>query len=334
MGGIPTSADLGLPQHSYDELVEVVCQLPFEMSMRASAILQALLDRDARLDGATQLRLAERLMPGSWVLDRLRQWIAEPDHVIFSEQALFALQRLVVLHAPSRPGDLFDDPGIHELFLQALLATPTAVLDRVRTPTTPDQWVAYLMRTGGFYRCEPFVSLLGRYHRLWHHIAPALVDHPDSCPIHEWYATTHGRSIAEDEAFTLAVLGRSTHFLWGKSRVMLIEEGLPENPLLVSRDELLAATGLGDRAAELRQGPVLRRCVPVGGLIGCCRGMHGAWRWWSGKVLAGLRQRSPHAAARVRVHRTQAPATSGAMRPRGGRKPTTPAWCPSGATSK
>ena len=247
----PTSADLGLPQHSYAELVDVVCQLPFEMSMRASAIVQALLDRDTRLDGATQVRLAEQLMPGSWVLDRLRKWTAAPSHVIFSEQALFALQRLLVLHAPSRPTDLFDDPATHELFLQALLATPTAVLDRVRQPTTPEQWVAYLMRTGGFYRRESFGSLLARYHRLWHHIASELAGHPDSCPIHEWYAATYGRSIAEDEALTVAVLGGSTQFLWGKSSATIIDEGLPENPLIVSRDQLLATTGLEHRGDEL-----------------------------------------------------------------------------------
>ena len=88
MAAYPTSGDLGLPVHTYDELVGMVRELPFEMSMRATAILQASLGHeDVRFDAAIQLKLAERLMPGSWVLDQLTRWVAEPDRVIFTEQA-------------------------------------------------------------------------------------------------------------------------------------------------------------------------------------------------------------------------------------------------------
>jgi hypothetical protein len=253
MAAYPTGQDLGLPVHTYEQLVDMVRELPFEMAMRATATLQAALcHRDNRFSGAVQLKLARRLMPGSWVLGPLGAWVAEPDRVIFSEQALFALQRLLILYSPPDPTRLFDDL-LHEQFMQAVLATPGAVLERARQPVSPSDWTAYLMRGGHFYGREGFEYLLARHHHLWHDLAPQLETdcHRDACPIHDWYQGVFGRSILEDEALALAVMAGAIGYLSNKPAAWVAEGELPENPLVVGRDTLLAESALASRAPAL-----------------------------------------------------------------------------------
>ena len=218
----------------------------------ATRLQFALSHSDLRSDAETQLRLAEALMPGSWILDRLADWASGPDRVIFSEQAVFALQRLLVMHARPRGAAQLDDEGFG-LFMQALLAVPTTVLGKSSQPATGDDWIPFLLRGAHFSRREHTGLLLARYHRFWHEIAPTILaeGHVYGCPIDDWYQESFGRSILEDEAFTVAVLAMTRAHFIGQPKSALVDFSLWSETLVVDSEALLDGSGLRDRGPAL-----------------------------------------------------------------------------------
>ena len=103
---------------------------------------------------------------------------------------------------------------------------------------------------GGHYGSREWLNYqLARYHHFWHDLAPTLEAerHRNACPLGEWYERVYGRSILQDEALGLEVMGKATEFLGGQPASFVAEGEFPENPLVVGRDTLLAATALALR---------------------------------------------------------------------------------------
>lgn len=93
----PDAEALGIPPISMETVEELVAGLPFEPTMMALSTIAACVwflgrDRDAHL------RLAEDVFgTGRPIFDRLRRFVAEgPNHLVFNEQHLIVLMRLMV----------------------------------------------------------------------------------------------------------------------------------------------------------------------------------------------------------------------------------------------
>src|SRR6266508_4186752 len=110
-----------------DDVIEKIRNVPFEPAMRFLASLQKALSF-VILDGQAQVVIMQELF-GSIYAAAGQIWLREEEQrALFSEQQLFALQRLVVLHArDSEASDL--TPEEQEWIRVALLWTPDAVLD-------------------------------------------------------------------------------------------------------------------------------------------------------------------------------------------------------------
>ncbi|MEW6581414.1 MAG: hypothetical protein AB1416_01455 [Actinomycetota bacterium] len=190
------------------------------------------------------------------LLQRLERWITEDSgHLIFAEQLVFALQRLLVLNAPAQaaPGP----EGLTDLVLRALLAVPEAIILPSEPPEAMAEPIPLLLRNGGYNDWDDIWPLVVRYHRIWgvhQHEAVAAGGHIAG-PIREmWYERCWGRPIREDQAAMLATYELAFGFLRADAGPWLSSgKALPPEALLIA-EGAFTQTLLADRGKVILEG--------------------------------------------------------------------------------
>lgn len=225
-------------------VVAVTETLPFWPTMRFLSRFQ----RDlwaAHTDQSGQLALLNLWFAGSEFAARATGWLQQsPQHVLFSEQQLFAFQRLVLLNA--RDCDVADEFSGNEyaLMLAGLVATPGAILadglpvgEETSDQVDDEEWLQFFIGHGGFVGRDALRNGFGRASRLYDDIAstPTMREHTDYCPISDWLEETCGLGFVELQAFAFALHAGSK----------MIDNSEP--PVLVD-DAYFAQTLLADKA--------------------------------------------------------------------------------------
>jgi hypothetical protein len=265
---------------SVDKMLELLGYVPFEPAMRYLSSLQAALWH-IRLDPNTQLRLANEIY-GAQVAAAAGVFLRRQERpVIFSEAQVFALQRLVVLHASEEPADSLDEEQrlalITALFwVPGLLLDPGAsALERPPDPTD-ELWLRYFMGNGGLVGAPTPPNDIARAHRLYEVIAKspaARRRHDIFCPIDDWLTALYSMRWSELQAlgFTLHAgsqimneaappLSVRPNYYSSTAIYSRLEDGL--TALSADRDWYRSAfeeTQLSDERAYLETHPFLRR---------------------------------------------------------------------------
>jgi hypothetical protein len=244
-----TQEELGLDPTPADVVVAALREIPFWAAMRVLARYQ----RDlwpARGARERQLDLLHRWFgeTGTFV-ERGRAFLnASPRNMLFSEQQIFALQKLVTLYSPDgESSEELSDVQYLGLMI-ALAAVPGTIL---RTPefdelaqeeasdmdVTDDRWLQLFVGHGGFIGRGSIKHELGRAHNLYEVIAKSTSAraHQDACPLEEWLCETYGLTFIELQAIAFA--------LHAGSKMQQTEE----NPVLIDTG-YFATTKLADKA--------------------------------------------------------------------------------------
>jgi hypothetical protein len=210
--------------------------------MRMMASLQKALTF-ARFDQAAQVRFAHELYGEAVALSAATLLRGNPRKTVFSEQQIFALQRLLVLHARDEAGDSLSDEESERL-RWALLWVPDTILDaELNLEADEDfnledeRWLRFFVGHGGLASHGSLRHELARAHRIYAVIAksPWARRHVDFCDLDGWLREKYGMSFVE-----LQVLGFGL-FAGSKTRDL-------EGPPVLVAPEYYAPTRLGDRA--------------------------------------------------------------------------------------
>lgn len=167
----PESEALGLAPVGLPTIGRLLADLPFEPAMMALSVISASV-WFAGHDQSKHLSLAEDVFgTGRPIFEKLREFVAEgPNHLIFNEQHLTVLMRLLVSGASS------DDDGMRELtdqevdsLLMALVGIASTISrgDAVTDPGAPADWVPFLVRSGLYFDKSNLGSDQGRAHALF-----------------------------------------------------------------------------------------------------------------------------------------------------------------------
>jgi hypothetical protein len=199
-----------------EDVVDAIRDVPFEPAMRFLASLQKALSFVV-LDGPAQVHLMREIF-GPIYAAAGEIWLREePRRALFSEQQLFALQRLAVLHA--RDDDADDLTQEEQVRIRlALLWTPDAVLgaplgpdleihEEEETDLTDERWLRFFVGTGGLVSHASLRHELPRAHRMYAVIArsSAARRHRDFCPLDEWLQYRFGLTFEELQGLGLAL---------------------------------------------------------------------------------------------------------------------------------
>jgi hypothetical protein len=208
-----TEAELGFDPMSADDILAITKQVPFWPSMRFLSRFQRDL-WNVRDDQDGQRVLLARWFGGSNFATRGEAWMGqEPRRVVFSEQQLFALQRLIVLNALDGPVDADHTQEEYVALVAALVAIPGSVLtlgvdvaDDL-APVDDEQWMRFFVGQGGFVGRGALRNELGRAARLYGEIATSsdAQNHHAFCPLDEWLVDAYGLSFDELQAFAFAL---------------------------------------------------------------------------------------------------------------------------------
>lgn len=200
---------LGLPVSSADDVAGMVRALGFERAILAIARLGAHVDAIDD-DHDAQVALADLVFSEPWLVARIRPLLADPSVRLFAEQPLFALTRMLVLHADDRP--LQDDPAPGEsLALERAILGATALTQAAATDIegdTVEDWLPFLTQNAAFNRSEPPLEALGRTLRLFVELPEldGLRDHRDQVSIDDWMREDHGLGLVGQLVAGLTVL--------------------------------------------------------------------------------------------------------------------------------
>lgn len=206
-----TQEELGYDQTSAEEIVAITEAVPFWPAIRFLTRLQ----RDlwsVRVDQEGQVALLTSLFGGSEFAARAESWVRQStQRVLFSEQQVFALQRLVFLNSLDGPldADFTREQWVGLLF--ALSAVPGTILplgDREPLEEVEDEdWLRFFIGHGGFIGHGVLRNEFGRASRLYHEIAQsdAVGEHQDFLPLNEWLVEEYGLTFEELQATGLAL---------------------------------------------------------------------------------------------------------------------------------
>jgi hypothetical protein len=198
------------------DVLELVRSLPFAPAMRWVASLQKSLAFD-RINPDWQRRLMYDVYGAASPISVAGDLFLRSRHdqaAIFSEQQLFALQRLLVLHAASDEApDLTQDQ--HIALRLALFYLPGTVLqeelalEAAEAPERVDdeRWLRYFVGNGGFAAHGWLKHDMARAHRLYEVIAKSrrARRHQDFCPLEEWLLDEYKLSFVELQALGLVL---------------------------------------------------------------------------------------------------------------------------------
>ena len=168
----PEAEALGIPPVSLGTVDELLADLPFEPAMMALSVISGS-TWFAGNDQSKHLSLAEEVFgTGRPIYKKLREFVAEgPNHLIFNEQHLTVLMRLLIT-GPASAGD-----GMRELtdeevdtLLMALVGVATPIAEAGNStsdPAQPTDWVPFLVRSGLYFDKSNLGSDQGRAHALF-----------------------------------------------------------------------------------------------------------------------------------------------------------------------
>jgi hypothetical protein len=207
-----TEGELGFEPMPPERVVEITREVPFWPSMLFLSRFQRDL-WEVREDASAQIALLNHWFGGSDFATRAEPWVKdEPQRVLFSEQQIFALQRLIVLNA--RDGDpeaAFSDEEWIAL-VAALFAVPGSLLspgvDVDEAASVEDeQWMRFFVGHGGLVGRGALRNEFGRAHRLYEEIAasPDAHEQPAYCPLDEWLVERYGLGFEALQAVALAL---------------------------------------------------------------------------------------------------------------------------------
>jgi len=235
----PDSEALGFAPTDLDSVRSLLDQLPFEPAMFALSMMNASAWFIGH-DQAKHLELAQNIFGDGWFLEKLKAFVAEsPHHIIFNEQHVTVLQRLLITSAAS------DGQGLRDLFeseIEALLRALIAIADpiassghRATAEGDPTTWVPFVVRSGLYFDKSNLGSDQGRAYALFVDIfSEADRDQHNWCDLGCW--------MSEDLASFLSQLGFGYAMgAWSKAleeetnaterRVAIVTDGLLSNQL-------------------------------------------------------------------------------------------------------
>jgi hypothetical protein len=215
VGAYLTVEELGFPKPSEEQVIGAIARLPFAATILALAHLQYEL-WPHRADVEFQKDLLDRVIPVSD--SEFRQSVharleGEEHLLIFSEQAMFAMQRLVMLFAPydDRDATIEDDAR----FVGVLFSVPAAFLNPDQTleteqalePGEEERWIRYFIAHGGLFPTEWFGASVARAHRIYTILGCDEISeaHHQHCPMDEWMVEDFGLSILELQALGMGL---------------------------------------------------------------------------------------------------------------------------------
>jgi hypothetical protein len=232
----PEAEALGIPPVSIETVEGIVGRLPFEPAMMALAVISGSV-WFAGNDQAKHLRLAEDVFgTGRPIFERLRRFVAEgPNHLVFNEQHLTVLMRLLVAgQAPDEGMRELTDEEV-DLLLMAMIGIATPIAEagnQVADPGTPLDWVPFLVRSGLYFDKSNLGSDQGRARALFvDRFSDADPAGHRWCDLAEWMNTDLA-SMPEQVGFAYAVGA------W--SNALEEDASLVERKIAIKLDGLLA----------------------------------------------------------------------------------------------
>ena len=208
-----------LPRTSLDTLRSWARLLPFEPAMSGIASLAARV-YGFRGDSAAHARLArDTFGEGTDVYQSLMAFLAEDSdrHVIFSEQHLFVLQRVLIEEARD-VGQRHLTPAEAQLLSRTLLGTTGLTAEtadeQIAAEPVPEKWLPFFIQNGAYNRTPAPIGELGRAQKVFGEIAaaPKALASKNFCPLDDWMIEDFGLSIPEQLTLGFA-LGAMTHAL-------------------------------------------------------------------------------------------------------------------------
>ena len=198
-----TEQVLELPSTTWEELRELVSDLPAEPAVAILSMAQAALWRRPT-DQGLHLALDVAFFGRARVTQLLAAWLRKAaHHLIFTEQALVALQRMVL--DLGGEGTTLTEEQMTRL-RRAVLAIGNFVgadSRQLRHSTRNPSWLSYLTQTYAYYARDNLGSALGRSRLLFVRLAEELS--PDDvatyAPLDRWMKEFTGLSV--DEQLTL-----------------------------------------------------------------------------------------------------------------------------------
>jgi hypothetical protein len=202
--GAMNEEELGLPQSTLPDLIALVSSLPFERSFLFVSRLLATLD-DIREDAHAQLDVVRSWdIPGAaQALETIvkRHEAEGRKIVVFAEQYLTVLQRLLVEHADDLAMDY--EPTDRDLLrliaaiFAAATVTSAADADLQRGDVTPERWLLFTLKNGLYNVRPPLVNEVTRSREMFAVLAPQLAAHETFVPVDEWFVEDYGLTAKE-----------------------------------------------------------------------------------------------------------------------------------------
>ena len=208
----PAEADTNsLTPSSMTELVAVCETLPFETAILAFSQITAELDYSK--SGADDLELAKVIYgPDVPIIQFFEEFLQDPRAQLLGEQHFFALQRLLIQHAPDGQIAGDDEGAINDFnttVKRAIMATATIIAESVTELDRLDdteRWLVVLVQNGFYNAKSPPIHT---WTRAWELIRIArreeLEADPNYCPVDQWMEEAFGLKIEEHFALGFAL---------------------------------------------------------------------------------------------------------------------------------
>jgi hypothetical protein len=250
----PDEAALGYPISTPEDLADAAGHLTFETGMVALARLAAHVEH-MRGETRAQLSLAEAVFGAADLVARLTRFARAVNFEleVFPPQHISALQRLLVLHgADSALGEESDveQAIFNRIFFAMASLSDDNGLGAIEEEGTRGRWLAYLIQNGTYNSRDAPMEAMTRPQTLFTETAADLRDHPDFCPVDEWFVEDYNLSISEQYALGFAVLATAKVMeasLQLHERAVLGPDFFPDIATRLGRDpndvtEIIAAT--------------------------------------------------------------------------------------------
>jgi hypothetical protein len=198
-------------------IVQTMQETPLEPAIRLTVWLQRRLYVHG-VDPKAQLETMTALYGDTFARAGAAMLRAFPRRTLFSEEQVFALQRLLLVHGKDEPAEDLT-PNERARLLWAALFIPDAFLDpeldadqRLTSMDLADErMLRFFVANGGLASHTAFRHELARAYRLYHVIANsrAARRHRDYCPIDKWLVEAYGLDFVELQTLGFAFFARS-----------------------------------------------------------------------------------------------------------------------------
>ena len=158
-----------------------------------------------------QLGLAEAVFGAADLVARLTRFAQAVNFElgVFPPQHISALQRLLVLQGAD--GALGEESDVEQAIFNRIFFAMASLSDdnglgAIEEEGTRGRWLAYLIQNGTYNSRDAPMEAMTRPQILFTETAADLRDHPDFCPVDEWFVQDYNVSISEQYALGFAVL--------------------------------------------------------------------------------------------------------------------------------